>query len=132
MLACAAFAVAPQTRLDLRYVDPANPGGVPATDAALPAAVAQIAARSAGRTAVLRFQHNAWPAVTGILVQAERTGVPACVADPAWTFMMTSQFICTPAELADGHSFYLYAPGKIPRGARVVIRLSAGTVTDRG
>ena len=43
---------------------------------------------------------DAWPAITGILVQAERTGVPACVAGPAWEFMMTSQFICTRKETA--------------------------------
>jgi hypothetical protein len=85
-----------------------------------------------GRPIVLRFEHNAWPAVTGFLVQAERTGVRACAADPGWEFMLTSQFICTPAELADGAGFRLYVPGPVPRGARVVFRLRRAIVTSGG
>ena len=38
----------------------------------------------------------------------------ACVADPSWEFMVTQQFICTPAELRDGASFYVYPPGPVP------------------
>ncbi len=68
--------------------------------------------------------------MTGILVQAERTGVPACVAGPSWEFMLTSQFICTPEEVADGLRFSVWAPGSAPRGMPVVYRLRRGIVTN--
>ena len=49
-----------------------------AIEAMLPAGVAAMGVLAAGRTIVLTFPHNAWPTVTGILVQAERTrSVPA-------------------------------------------------------
>jgi hypothetical protein len=127
--ACAAFAVAPQTRTSTNHVDPNEPATGVATDPALPAGVARVAALAAGRPIVLQFPHNAWPEVTGFLVQAERTGVTACVADLNWEFMVTSQFICTPAELADGATFHLYVPGTVPRGAPVVVRLGRALVT---
>ena len=130
--ACAAFAVAPQTRLSTEHADPATPGTGPVTDPSLPAGVAAIARAAAGRPAVLAFDHNAWPAVTGVLVEAERTGVSACVADPNWAFMMTNQFICTPAELAGGRRFHVYVPGQVPSGSRVLFRLRRGVVTAGG
>jgi hypothetical protein len=131
--ACAAFAIAPQTRTSTDHADPANPASTgPTVDPAMPAGVARMAALAAGRPIVLRFTHDAWPAITGVLVQAERSGVPACVADPNWEFMVTSQFICTPAELANGRAFRLYPPGVIPRGSPVVFRLRRAIVTGTG
>ena len=47
----------------------------------------------------------------------------ACVADSYWEFMMTSQFICTPAELKNGAAFGLYVPGTVP--ARHACRVTA-------
>ena len=64
-------------------------------NAGLPHAVAALAARSHGREIVLSITHPAWVDTTGFLVQAERTHVRACVDSAYWTFMMTSQFICT-------------------------------------
>jgi hypothetical protein len=126
---CTAFAVAPQTRLSTDHADPGDPAATgPAADPSLPAGVARIAALAAGRYAVLSFPHAAWPAITGILVQAERTGVPACVAGPAWEFMMTSEFICTSKEIAGGERFSVWAPGSVPRGMPVVFRLRRGIV----
>jgi hypothetical protein len=128
---CTAFAVAPQTRLSTDHADPGDPAATgPVADPSLPAGVARIAALAAGRYAVLSFPHAAWPAITGILVQAERTGVPACVADPAWEFMLTSQFICTRKEITGGRRFSVWAPGAVPRGMPVVFRLRRGIVTD--
>ena len=62
-------------------------------------------------------------------MQAERTGVTACVADPNWAFMVTQQFICTPAELREGDHFTVYQPGPEPPGITVVYRLRRGIVT---
>lgn len=129
--ACAAFAVAPQTRLTTDHTDPADLSTGPNVDPALPSGVARLAALAGGRPIVLRFSHDAWPEVTGILVQAERTGVKACVAAPYWQFMLTGQFICTPAEVHQGAPYWLYVPGTAPRGARVVFRLRRATVTTR-
>jgi len=71
-------------------------------DEALPQVVATLAVQAHGRTAVLRIPHDAWVRTTGILVQAERTGVPVCVDDPWFEFLFTGQFICTRAQLASG------------------------------
>jgi hypothetical protein len=128
--ACAAFAVAPQTRTSTEHTDPGSPATGPDTDPTLPAGVARLAALSHGRPIVLRFTHDAWPEVTGLLVQAERTGVRACVADPYWEFMMTSEFICTKEELAGGVTYQLYAPGPVPSGAPTVFRFRRALVTS--
>lgn len=131
--ACAAFALAPQTRTSTDHADPANPAVTgPTVDPAMAAGVARMAALAAGRPIVLRFTHDAWPAMTGVLVQAQRSGVRACAADPNWTFMVTSQFICAPAELADGRAFRLYPPGPAPRGVPVLVRLRRAIVTSTG
>ena len=130
VVACAAFAVAPQTKTSTNHTDPRVLATGPDTDQSLPDGVAKMAAIADGRPIVLlRLQHNAWPSMTGLLVQAERAGVTACVADPYWEFMVTSQFICTPAELAGGAKFSLYLPGQVPRGTQVVFRLRRSIVT---
>jgi hypothetical protein len=76
---------------------------------------------------VLRFDHDSWGEVTGVLVQAERTGVRTCVANPVWTFIMTSQFICTSSDIAHGRVFWIdpTAPG----GSTVIARLRHAVVT---
>jgi hypothetical protein len=127
--AAAAFAVAPPTRFDADHTDPLSPASGPVTDPALAAGTAFLAARADGRPLVFRFYNGGWVAVTGLLVQAERTGVTACVADPSWAFMVTEQFICTPAELRDGAPFFVYQPGTEPPGITVVYRLRRGIVT---
>ena len=127
-----AFAVAPATQLTTVSVDPENPRAGFSTDAMLPAGVAAMGARAAGRTIVLTFPHSAWPTVTGILVQAERTGVRACVADRHWKFMMTSQFICTPAQLAGGYQMSVYPTGEQPRGVTAVARFPGAVAAASG
>ena len=111
VLGTAAFALAPGTAVSTSE-----------TDRALPGAVRAVAAQAGGKTVVIRFNHNAWPDVTGFLVQAERTGVRACVQNPAWTFMMTRQFICTPGQIADGAPFWFNAPAA-PHGTAVIATL---------
>jgi hypothetical protein len=127
-----AFAAAPATRLTTVYVDPENPRAGYSTDALLPAGVAAMGVRAAGRTIVLTFAHNAWPTVTGILVQAERTGVRACVADPHWKFMLTSQFICTPAQVAGGYPMTVDPPGGQPGGVTAVARFQGAIAAAGG
>ena len=128
-LSLAALAVAPHTRTSTNSSDPAVLSSGPDTDPALPGAVAALAARAGGRTIVLRFDFPSWPDVTGFLVQAERTGVPACVADPASIVVMTSQFICTRAEIAAGRVYWFHTVA--PRGSAVIVRLRQAVVTPR-
>ena len=127
VLALAALAVAPQTRTSTNSSDPSVLSSGPDTDPALPGAVAALAARAGGRMIVLRFDFDSWPDVTGFLVQAERTGVRACVANPAWFVMMTSQFICTRADIAAGHLYWFHTAA--PRGSTVIARLRQAVVT---
>jgi hypothetical protein len=91
-------------------------------DESLPRVVATIAARAPGRPIVLHLDHPTWPEVAGFLVQADRTGVQACIDDPWYTFIVTRQFICTPAQASAGKAYWFYAP-KVPAGARVLARL---------
>jgi len=108
-----AFAVAPGTRTSTHDNDPGVPG-----------AVAALAARSGGREVVLSLNDRAaWPDTTALLVQAERAHVPACVQQPSWEFMMTSQFICTARQLGTGVRFGLDTPGS-PGPALARLQLS--------
>jgi len=124
-----AFAMAPATTLTTVNVDPENPSAGYSTDAMLPSGVAKMGALADGRMIVLTFPHSGWTTVTGILVQGERTGVNACVADPYWRFLMSSQFICTPAQVADGYPMSVYPTGTQPRGVKAVARFEGATAT---
>jgi hypothetical protein len=67
----------------------------------LPAAVqaARVDTQRHGRTIAIRFPHEAWPRVVGLLEQANRTHVPMCLEDPEWTWLVTTREICSRAEL---------------------------------
>jgi hypothetical protein len=100
------------------------------SDPGLPAAVARLAAGSGGRPIVLRVGNGAWLDMTGLLVQAQRTGVTMCLPDSRYEFMVTSQFTCDRAQLADGVRYWLVSwTGVPPRGTRVVLRLRWSFVT---
>jgi len=129
LAACTAFAAAPATRTSTADVDPLDPKAGYPTDPALPAAVARMGALAAGRMIVLTFPHNGWTDVTGILVQGERTGVHACVADVHWAFLMSAQSICTRAERRNGYRMSVYPDDQIPVGVHPVARLQRAIVT---
>ena len=93
-------------------------------DESLPQVVATLAARAPGRTVVLHIDHPAWVETTGFLVQAERSGVKACLDDPWFTFLMSKQFICTPAQAAAGQAYWFYTPAGLPAGTHVILRFS--------
>ena len=128
--ACAVFAAVPATRTSTADVDPLNPRAGQPADPLLRPAVARMGALAAGRMIVLTFPHNGWSDVTGLLVQAGRTGVRACVADPAWAFMMSRASICTQASLRSGYPMGVYPDNQIPAGARPVARLQRAIVTS--
>ena len=97
------------------------------TDAALPHAVAALAARAGGREIVLSITHPAWIDTNGFLVQAERAHVRACVNSAYWTFMVTSQFICTPEQAADGIPVRFDSP-RAPASTPVILRFGHSDV----
>jgi hypothetical protein len=112
-----ALAVIPGTRTSTNDIDES-----------LPRVVAALAAQAHGKTIVLHIDHNAWVETTGFLVQAERSGVRACLDDSWFTFLVTKQFICTPAQVAGGQGYWFYVPSGLPRGTPVILRFSGVTV----
>ncbi len=125
--AVTALAIAPNTQTSTTSSDPAVATSGADTDPALPGVVSALAARSGGRMIVVRLKHDSWPDVTGFLVQAERTGVRACVLNPVWTFIMTAQFTCTASQAAAGRVFW-FTP-TAPQGKTVLGRLRQAVVT---
>jgi hypothetical protein len=121
--ACVAFGLAPATSTLFHSTG---------SDPALSPAVRVLAARSAGKPIVISLNHDAWGEVAGFLVQAERSNVRACVADPYWTFMMTRQFICTPRDLAQGAAYGFLPAAQAPAGTPAVAWLGAGSVMVTG
>jgi hypothetical protein len=107
-IALIGVAAAPGTVTSTGLVDPERPVGTLATDPGIPVAVTAVARQAHGKMIVIYLDHNAWPSVTGFLVQAERTGVRACVRSSYWTNMMTKQFICTSAEAHAGTDFLFH------------------------
>jgi hypothetical protein len=115
--AVASFAV-------LAVIPGTRTGGTNDIDESLPQVVAALAARAPGKTIVLHIDGPAWVETTGFLVQAERTGVKACLHDPWYTFLMTKQFICTPAQTASGQGYRFYTPHGLPPHTHVLLRFS--------
>lgn len=118
LAAVAGFAVAPGTATSTTHVDPESaqtPGSV--MDPGLPGVVRTLAADAGGKTVVVYLYQNAWAAMAGFLAQTERTGVRACVGNPYWKFMVTSQFICTPGEAARGAGFMFHPAGTRIKGS---------------
>jgi hypothetical protein len=80
-----------------------------------------VRARTAGAPALLELQQEAWPTMTALLIQGQRTGQRVCVVDEQWTFMVTTEFVCGPAELRAGTRFLLSVAEDTPPGVEVLI-----------
>lgn len=70
----------------------------------LPTSVDTLAAvRPVGQKAlVVALDDESWPDVAGVVVQAARSGVRACVDDPRWKLIVTARFICSQEEVDEG------------------------------
>jgi hypothetical protein len=126
-LSTAAAVLAAAAAFVVLAVIPGTHANTKDVDESLPRVVATLAARAPGKTIVLHIDHSAWVETTGFLVQAERSGVKACLDDPWYTFMMTKQFICTPAQAASGQAYWFYTP-HAPSSAAVILRFSGVAV----
>jgi hypothetical protein len=49
----------------------------------------------AGRPVVVNFVHADWGAVAGVLIEADRSGLTACLADRTWALPFTPAEICS-------------------------------------
>ncbi len=116
LVAAAAFAIL--------AVIPGARTSTSSVDESLPRVVATLAARAPGKTIVLHIDGPAWPETAGFLVQAERSGVMACLDDSWYTFLMTRQFICTPGQTASGQGYWFYTPRGLPPHSAVLLRFS--------
>jgi hypothetical protein len=98
---------------------------------ALVPAMARVAALAHGRTVVLQVlgyeEFDAW----ALVLQAYRTGVPACLVGPRQhVFEVTGEFICGPGQVAGGVTFQLHQlPYKPQRGARLIATLRYAAVS---
>ena len=84
----------------------------------MPAAMAELRRYAGGEPVVLEVAQDAWPALTALVVQGERTGPRVCARDPRWEFMLTERHICTPDDLARGRRAHLTVVA--PPGATVI------------
>jgi hypothetical protein len=62
-----------------------------------------------------------WPDIVGLLIAASRMGYQPCVDNPGWAFMMTSTYICTPAQAAHRWKINVSSePQTLPAGSATV------------
>jgi hypothetical protein len=110
--ALTAFAVASGTVTSITSSDPEVPVRPPTgTEPQMAEAVQLLAKDAHGKPIVIFLAHSAWVDMTGFLIEAERTNVTACVAQEYYTFMITSQFICTKDQIHHG-AWYMFAAPK--------------------
>ncbi|MGN9908348.1 hypothetical protein ACTMTJ_12460 [Phytohabitans sp. LJ34] len=93
-------------------------GKLPEHAPGMPVVMAELGRYTGGRPAVIEVGHEAWPALTALVVQGERLGPRVCARDPRWEFMLTARYICTPDDLAHGRRAHLTAAP--PAGATVI------------
>ncbi len=116
---CTAFVV-PGMRMDVRDNEPA-----------LVPTMASLAARDPGRPIILHTAPTGQADALGLVLQAERTGVRACLSGPnLQVFFVTSEFTCTARDYATGVSYWMGdLPAKPGRGVTVLARLRYSEIT---
>lgn len=83
----------------------------------LPRMVGRLAQHASGRPVVVDLDRDAWPVLTALIVEGDRTGLRVCARDPAWRFLVTAQFVCTGWDVAEGWRVWL---GDSPPAATVL------------
>ncbi len=53
-----------------------------------------------------------WPDALGVIVEAQRKGIRACMADRSFEFLVTSEFVCSPQDVERGTEFAFREPGR--------------------
>lgn len=119
---CTAFKV-PGMRMDVRD-----------NERVLVTTTASLASRDPGRPIILHTAPGAQADALGLVLQAERTGVRACLSGPyLQVFFATSEFTCDKRDLATGVSYWMHdRPYAAARGVTVVARLRYSEITTTG
>lgn len=87
-----------------------------------------IAADAGGRPVTLGFgMHDHWPLATGVLLELDRRGLPACVAKPGWEVLFTPERVCPPG--GPGAAYELLPPADC---ADACLATVAGAETTAG
>jgi hypothetical protein len=77
----------------------------------LPDAVHTLAAlrSSEDQALVINLDSGAWPDAVGVIVEADREGVRACMQDSGWELIVTNRFICSSSDAARGQHIFFTA-----------------------
>jgi hypothetical protein len=75
----------------------------------LPRVMGTLSAYAGGRPLVVELEQGAWPVLTALIVQGQRSGQRVCARDPAWRVLVTAEFVCTGREVAAGRPLKLAA-----------------------
>lgn len=102
-------------------------------DPNVPRVVSTLAAdRESPRQAmVITFDHSTWPDVIGVVLDARRRNMRACITDPKWTFMFTADLVCKPDEARSGARFTFRSLGSTP-GPTVAIMTRSAVLRGAG
>jgi hypothetical protein len=125
-----AFAVQPFTRTGITYSDPAVAASGRDTDPLLPQAIALMTKDSPRRPLVLHLGRATWSSAVGLLILAEREGVPACLAGNKYEFIVTSEFVCSVAQVNQGANYNLMPPDWTPTKQSIIV-LASGWLETR-
>jgi hypothetical protein len=91
---------------------------------ALPAAMASLTSRAAGRPVVLELGgDHPLPDPTPLLLAGKRSATRICIRDPWWTWIVTKELVCTADEVATGQLALLSAAVDVPTGSTVLAEL---------
>jgi hypothetical protein len=97
---------------------------------ALPAAMASLTSRAAGRPVVLDMREDhPLPESTALLLAGERDDTRICMRDPWWTWIVTKELVCTADEVATGQRALLSTTGDVPTGSAIITTLGEAVLS---
>lgn len=76
----------------------------------LPRVVGTLSAYAGGRPLVVDLERDAWPVLTALVVEGDRTGQRVCARDSTWRPLVTGEFVCTARDVAEGRPVWLGTP----------------------
>ena len=93
--------------------------------AGVPAALSYIDAHAHGRPVLLETRTDeSWADALALALAVSRDGKRACLTQDRWRLRTTTEFMCTPQELADGARFTLSRVLPPPPGTPIVPNLN--------
>jgi hypothetical protein len=99
---------------------------------ALPAAMAALTGRAAGRPVILELRGGPQPDPTSLLLAGKRGATRICIRDPWWTWIVTKELVCSADEVATGQPALLSGAGDVPPGSTVIADLGRSVLSMPG